>query len=85
MGTKKLKIKETLHYRRGYTHASCGECDYFVARHPCQGIGGVDLGEQPRCRIIGLNPGRGYTIHPKNICNKYDNREGLKRLINWRS
>lgn len=84
MGCKKLKIKEELHYRRGYTHASCSECDHFVAKHHCEGIGGINLGEQPRCRVIGLKPGRGYAIHPKNICDKFDNRETLERIKNWR-
>jgi hypothetical protein len=78
-----LKIKEQLHYRRGYTHASCDGCDYYVSNHPLSGMNGVDLGEGRRCRVIGLKPGRMYAIHPKNICDRFDNRETLEHIKNW--
>jgi len=80
MGTQKLKIKTELKYRPGYTHAHCSQCNHFVSKHPCVGINGVDLGEQPRCRIIGMNPGRMYRINPNNICDRYDGSESLNRL-----
>lgn len=84
MGCKKLKIKEQLNYRRGYTHASCDGCDHYVSNFRLTGIGGVDLGIGCRCKVIGLNPGRSYTIHPKNICDRFDNRETLEHIKNWR-
>jgi hypothetical protein len=85
-----LKIKEFLHYRRGYTDRSCSDCDHYEARFNIIGIGGEDLGVQPRCRMIGLEPGRMYRVSPANICDKFDNskllaylkggwREGLKK------
>lgn len=80
MGTAKLKIKTELNYRPGYTHAHCSQCNDFVAQYPCKGIGGVDMGEQPRCRVIGLCPGRMYRINPKSICDRYDGSESLARV-----
>lgn len=72
-----LKIKEQLHYRRGYTHASCSECDHYVEKFKLTGIGGADLGEEPRCRVLGLKPGRMFRVHPRSICDKYDNTRRL--------
>ena len=75
-----LKIKEELHYRRGYTHASCSECDHYDEKFKLTGISGADLGEEPRCRIIDLKPGRMYRVHPGSICDKYDNTIRLARI-----
>ena len=76
MGVKRLKIKDELHYRNGYTHASCEQCDHFVLAHKC--VEG-ELWESPRCRIIGVERGRGFRINPRSICDRYDNTEGIKR------
>jgi len=75
-----LKIKEELHYRRGYTHAHCSDCNHYVQTFKRESFNGADLGEEPRCRVIGLQLGRMYRIHPKNICDQFDNSELLARL-----
>lgn len=79
MGTQQLNIKKKFNYRHGYASRYCGICDEFVMVQ-VTGINGSDLGKQPRCRRIGLNPGRAYKINPNNICDAYDISEGLKRL-----
>jgi hypothetical protein len=70
-----LKIKENVHYKRGYTHAHCSHCNHYVADFELVGIGGVDLGTEARCHIIGLKPGRMYRIAPANICDRFDDSE----------
>jgi len=79
MGTPKLKIKDELHYRRGYTHSHCSECNHYVEMR-IRGINDADLGQQPRCRLIGLNPGRMYRINPASICARFDGSNKLDRL-----
>ena len=44
------------------------------------GIGGVELPPADRCRVIGLEPGRMYNISRKNVCDRFDNSEMIKRL-----
>jgi hypothetical protein len=81
MGVKRLKIKDDLHYKRGPTWANCGQCDHLV-RHFDVVVSdghGARVTTEPRCKIIGLKPGRQYRIHPANICDRYDNTEGLKK------
>jgi hypothetical protein len=70
MGVKRLQIKKDLNYRRGYTWKACGYCDHYV---PSFVIGrtGVYAVAEPRCKVIGLNPGRGYRINPDYLCDKY--------------
>lgn len=80
-----LKIKEQLHYRRGYTHANCNDCDHFVEQFRLTGIGGADLGAEPRCHVIGLKPGRMFRVNPKSICDKYDNTMHLAFIKGERS
>ena len=81
MGTPKLKIKAELNYRPGYTHAHCSQCNFYVSSLACIGISIVSaVGDQPRCKIIGLNPGRMYRISPNNICDKYDGSESIARI-----
>ncbi|KJR98768.1 MAG: hypothetical protein VR65_19900 [Desulfobulbaceae bacterium BRH_c16a] len=75
-----LKIKEQLHYKRGYTDRCCSDCNHYVESFKLTGINGEDLGHGPRCGIIGLKPGRMYRINPKNICDKFDNSKLLTRL-----
>jgi hypothetical protein len=76
MGVQRLKIKDELKYRQGYTHASCEQCDYFVHAHRC--VDG-ELWEAPRCKVIGVERGRGYRINPSSICDRYDTTEHMKR------
>lgn len=83
MGSRTLRKKITLHYRRGSAAHHCSECDYYVPDWQCNGIGGVDLGQQPRCKVMGLKPGRAYRIHPANICDAHDNSRIMERLRGW--
>jgi hypothetical protein len=82
MGVKRLKIKNELNYKKGRTWKNCGQCDHFVQNFDLVGHDsyGAQVTTEPRCKIIGLKPGRQYRIHPANICDRYDNAEGLKRL-----
>jgi hypothetical protein len=82
MGVKRLKIKDELNYKRGYTWKNCGQCDHFVANYDIveQDTYGALVTTEPRCKIIGLENGPSYRIHPANICDRYDNTERLKRI-----
>ena len=80
-----LKIKMQLNYRRGGTSRNCGQCDHFVKNHPCIGLGDIDLGLQPRCKVIGLEPGRMYRISKNSICDKYVNKRRLRELLGDRA
>ncbi len=80
MGGKRLKKKDELNYRRGGTAHQCGQCNHYVPDFRVKGIGGVDLGEKPRCKIIGLGNSVLYQVNEKAICDEYNNSEALKRL-----
>lgn len=80
-----LKIKQEVNYRRGGISRSCSGCDHFVKKHACIGIGGATLGSRPRCTVIGLKPGRVYEVSPMGLCDKYDNEQGLRRLLGERA
>lgn len=71
MGVKRLKIKDDLNYRRGYTWKSCSYCDSYVGSFVIARDENGLIAE-PRCKIIGLNPGRLYRINPGNLCDKYE-------------
>ncbi len=75
-----LKKKQEVNYRRGRTWASCSGCDHFVREFSVVGIGGAVLGVEPRCRVIGLEPGRMYRINPNHWCDRYDNTMTLARI-----
>ena len=77
MGVKRLKIKDELHYRPGRTGHHCSACNHFVPGE--EKIEGILYGD-PRCRLIGLNPGRQFRINPGYICDRYDNSKLLQRL-----
>lgn len=77
MGSPNLKKKAELNYRRGYTHSHCGCCDHMT-RILVRKNGAVI--SEPRCHIIGIDPGRAYKINPNNICDNFDNTELLRRL-----
>lgn len=79
MGVKKLQIKEELHYRKGPTWGGCSQCNHYVHSFEIARDGNWATGE-PRCRVIGLKPGRLYKINPGNICDKYDNSISLRRI-----
>lgn len=81
MGVKRLRIKDELHYRPGGTGHHCSACNHYLAKpHNPIDLGLMDPLPDPRCRLIGLKPGRQYRINPKNICDRYDNSNMLKRL-----
>ena len=84
MGVKRLKIKDELNYKKGLTWANCGQCDHFVPNFDVvvNDDYGATVQVEPRCKIIGLENGRGYRIHPANICDRYDNTETIKKLKN---
>jgi hypothetical protein len=67
-----LQIKEKLHYRRGYEWKDCSTCLEFVHDMKQIGISDEKLEEQPRCRIIGLQPGRMFRILPHYICDSHN-------------
>lgn len=78
MGVKRLKVKDELHYRKGYTHASCSQCNSYVGRFPIVDGRGEVVAHEPRCRVIGLG-GRQFRINPEYICDRYDNSEEMKQ------
>lgn len=80
-----LKIKSKLNYRRGGQSKSCGGCDHFRREHPIVGIGGENLGCQPRCKVIGLQPGRMYRVAQNYVCDRFTNEQGLRRLLGERA
>lgn len=82
MGVPNLHIKQELNYRRGYAHAHCSDCNHYVARFEVEGCSsGRPTGAiEPRCRVIGLNHSRRYRVHPKSICDKFDNSISLRRI-----
>jgi hypothetical protein len=71
MGVKRLKIKDDLNYRRGYTWKACSYCDHYVSSSGMP-LTGTLVKAEPRCKIIGLNPGRLYRINPAYVCDKYE-------------
>ena len=66
-----LKRKQQLNYRRCQTWRSCDDCVSFVENFKIVGIGGQDLGESPRCKVIGLEPGRMYRVSKNNLCDAH--------------
>ncbi len=83
MGVSRLKKKIELNYRRGGTAHDCYECNHYVSDQKVLDLFGLDPDGYPRCRIIGVEPGRLYRISDKAICDKHDNSEYLKRLRGW--
>jgi hypothetical protein len=79
MGSPSLQKKKELNYRCGTTSRNCGDCNHFVAAtSPAEDYFSRSI--EPRCKLIGLNPGRSYRIYRYNICDAHDNSEYLKRL-----
>ncbi|KFO68023.1 hypothetical protein ER57_06935 [Smithella sp. SCADC] len=69
-GLPRLKKKDELHYRKGQTNEAhtCQWCRNFCRNIDVKGIGGVDLGKQCRCTVIGLQPSRRYRIYSDHTC-----------------
>ena len=72
MGAQTLKKKQEFNYRRGSSAFYCSHCNHFVSQFLVQDVDGAAKSIEPRCRMIGLENGRGYRVHPKDICDKYD-------------
>lgn len=71
MGVPQLRIKKVNNYGHGSSFKNCGMCVNFTEIQ-ITGIGGKDLGEQPRCKFFGLGAGRMYRINPEYICDAYE-------------
>lgn len=69
-----LKRKKELNYRKGLTWKDCSGCLAFVSGFKVVGIGGELLGEEGRCKTVGLEPGRQYRILPHYICISHNPR-----------
>lgn len=80
MGVPNLKIKVELNYRRGYSHAHCSDCNHYISEFTVKSCNGNPLGNEPRCRVIGLNHSKRYRVHPNNICDRFDNSVKLRRI-----
>lgn len=79
MGVKRLKIKDDLNYRRGYTWKQCSYCDYYASGFGIVSANHAETINEPRCKIIGLKPGRQYRINPGNVCDKYSYTSPLEK------
>lgn len=77
-----IKRKMELNYRQGYTHASCEDCNHYVADFDANATfaGRLEPRLEPRCKEIGLHPGQGYRVGPRKICDRYDNSAALRRI-----
>ena len=80
MGSHRLKRKIELNYRRGTTSRSCSQCNEYVSEFEAKNLGGETKGLEHRCRVLGLNHGVAYRVHPQNICDRFDNSSYLARL-----
>ncbi len=79
MGVPKLKAKAERNYRKGGTSRHCSDCNHFVPEFKFVGAGRT-LRAEPRCRLIGLEPGRMYYVGPSYLCDDYDNSIKLARI-----
>jgi glucose-6-phosphate isomerase len=71
-------IKKKNNYRHGGQSRHCSYCNSFKTVQ-ISGIGGADLGTQPRCEWIGMDSGKNYKINPEYICDLYDNSIQMAR------
>jgi succinate dehydrogenase/fumarate reductase-like Fe-S protein len=83
MGVSMLKRKRELNYRRGSTMRNCGTCDHHVPDALELKAGGVVVGSEDRCSVIGVKPGRTYRVLRNYICDAHDGTERLKKLRGW--
>lgn len=77
MGVQKLRAKVERNYRKGPTWKACSGCTHFVRNFEVRGQGGEGrkIAVEARCRLIGLEHGRGYRILPHYICDDHEQRE----------
>lgn len=81
MATRRLKLKDEFHYKKGPTSGGCSQCNSYVQNFQVRGIGGEDRGIEPRCRVMGFENSVRYRINPDNICDCYDGRVHLLQLM----
>ena len=88
MGTPMLQKKKELNYRRGNTMFHCGGCDHWVRDARWLWVDPVlktmaELSgkEEPRCKLVGLEPGRAYRVNEHAICDESTNRDRLVSLM----
>jgi hypothetical protein len=70
MGVPMLKGKKELNYRKGAQWAECSMCNSYWWK--------MDAGG-PRCKVLGLKPGRPFRISEHSICDAYDNSLKMSR------
>jgi hypothetical protein len=73
-----LKAKCDLNYRRGTTSKSSQYCNHFMSAS--EAFAAFSCDSEPRCKIMGVEPGRAYRINPNNICDKDNGSDYLKRI-----
>jgi len=74
MGAPQLKKKAALDYRRGSAGRDCSSCVNFVPAFPIREANGT-VHVEPRCRVMGIQPGRAYRISSRSICNAFKGGE----------
>lgn len=79
MAGKRLKIMDTLHYRKGGAW-ECRQCNHYVGDFRRHGLGGGFIAEEPRCRVIGLEHGTPYRVRADHVCDRFDNSLRLLRM-----
>lgn len=82
MGVPKLKIKKELNYGKRSTSKECRCCNHFVKEFEIHGGAGGpgSIAWEPRCKVIGLKPGRVFRINPDLHSDSYDGSNYLKKL-----
>lgn len=80
-----LKIKQFVNYRRGSISRNCGGCDHYTSKFQVMSCNGNPLQIEPRCKVIGLENGRMYRVSDKHVCDRFDNEQGLRRLLGDRA
>jgi hypothetical protein len=69
-----LKAKKAVNYRKGNKQTRCLFCVSFIQDYQCVGIGDANLGQQPRCKVIGLKPGRMYRVSSDYRCDSFQDK-----------
>ena len=70
MGKRRLMVKNALDYRRGSSFKCCSQCKYYTTIE-IRGIGGVYLGSDTRCEMIGLENSKKYRVDKGALCDAF--------------
>ena len=73
-----LKAKVAVKYRKGTKRERCLYCTNYVPEFECIGINNEVLGTQPRCKVIGLKPGRFYRVSSDHRCDEFADKFAAK-------